>query len=593
MKKILSGNEAVARGCYEYGVHIATAFPGTPSTEILENIIQYSEINSEWSPNEKVAFEVAMGATFAGARTLVAMKHVGLNVAADAFMSMSLIGAPGGLVVVTADDPGMHSSQNEQDNRFYARFAEYPCLEPASSQEAKDFIGKALDISTQFDVPVLFRVTTRICHAQGVVECGERQEIAIKGFEKNPEKFVVLPAHAKKRHVWAKKRLSDLHEFANASDLNQVEMADTNIGIVTSGVAYQYVKEAMPNASVFKLGMTYPLPFQAIEEFSGKVKRLLVVEELEPFIENQLKAHGIICEGKAFWPAVNELNPDLVREGFVKAGLLKSQASSQEPAILLPRPPVFCPGCPHRGVYYALNKLKATVTTDIGCYTLGALPPLSGGDTCVEMGASIGVGVGMAKAKGSGKGIVATIGDSTFLHSGMTGLLNAVNDQSQITIIILDNRITAMTGGQHHPGSGEAVDGTPAFQVDLEQLCRALGVKNIKHMDTYNVKECIDVIGKEMDSEELSVIITNRPCALYPKDNRKAVLQTPFTVDADKCIGCHACFRVSCPAIKASEEKTDKGKFKSFIDIDLCTGCSVCSQVCPVQAITRIKEADA
>ena len=590
MKKILSGNEAVARGCYEYGLHIAAAYPGTPSTEILENIIQYKEIDSEWSPNEKVAFEVAMGATFGGARTLVAMKHVGLNVAADAFMSMSLIGAPGGLVVVSADDPGMHSSQNEQDNRFYARFAEYPCLEPASSQEAKDFVGKALEISTRFDVPVMLRMTTRICHAQGIVECGEREELEIKGFQKDPTKFVVLPAHARQRHVWEKERLKDLQQFAETLDINTTEMKDTEIGVVTSGVAYQYVKEAYPEVSIFKLGMNFPLPLGAIQKFSQQVKRLFVVEELEPFIEDQLKSHGIACEGKIFWPAIGELNPDIVRQGFEKAGVLASSAKADDTEEMLPRPPVFCPGCPHRGVYYTLNKLKATVTTDIGCYTLGALPPLSAGDTCVEMGASIGVGVGMAKAAGSGKGIVATIGDSTFLHSGMTGLLNAVNSKSGITIMILDNRITAMTGGQHHPGSGEAIDGSPAFQVDFENLCRALGAENIRRIDTYNLKETLDILKEEMASDELSVIITNRPCALYPKENRKLVKQTPFRVNHEICIGCHACFRVSCPAISASAELTDKGKTKSQIDPLLCTGCSICAQVCPVQAIVRIGE---
>ena len=480
MRIVLSGNEAVARGCYEYGVHVATAYPGTPSTEILENVAQYPEIYSEWTPNEKVAFEVAMGATFEGARALVAQKHVGLNVAADPFMSMSLIGAPGGFIVVSADDPGMHSSQNEQDNRYYAKFAGYPCIEPSDSQEAKDFIGIGLDISVTFDVPILFRMTTRICHAKGVVECGERQEYEIKGFQRDPKKFVVLPAHGRIRHPLTVERLKKLQAFSEKMPLNRIEEGTNDIGVITDGIAYQYVKEVLPDASVLKLGMSYPLPIEKIRAFSKSVKQLFVVEELEPFIEEQVKAAGIACEGKKYWTNLGEFSPEVVEKGFVDAGVLKTKIVVPEKETVIARPPIFCAGCPHRGLYYSLKKLKALVTTDIGCYTLGVLPPMNSGDTCVEMGASIGVAVGMSKARGDGKGIVATIGDSTFLHSGMTGLLNAVNDQAGITVVIADNRITAMTGGQQHPGTGKTLMGKEAKRADLAKICQALGAERIK-----------------------------------------------------------------------------------------------------------------
>lgn len=587
MKAILSGNEAVARGCYEAGLHVATAYPGTPSTEILETINRYPEIKSDWSPNEKVAFEVAMGACFEGARSLVAMKHVGLNVAADPFMSVSLIGAPGGLIVVSADDPGMHSSQNEQDNRIYARFAGYPCLEPSDSQESKDFVRHALEISIRFDVPVLLRMTTRICHSKGIVTFGERREYPVKGFQKNPQKFVVLPAHARKRHVWAMERLANLRQYVEDTPLNRFEKEKKSIGIITHGVTYQYVKEVIPEASILKLGITYPLPIDSIRRFSKTVDRLFVIEELEPFIETQIKAEGIRCEGKTFWDQLGELSPDRVREGLVKAGVLPAEKEGEPAETVIPRPPVFCPGCPHRAVYVALNKLKARVSSDIGCYTLGALPPLSATDTCVEMGASIGVAVGMAKAKGSGKNIVATIGDSTFLHSGMTGLLNAVSQEAGITVVILDNSITAMTGGQFHPGTGQKLDGSASKSVDLKKICQALGADRIQVVDSYDYEQTKSVLKAEMETEKLSVVFTNRPCALYPPENRKKVKSSPFRVNPDKCIGCHSCFKVSCPAISESDTRTEKGKTQSSIDATMCTGCSVCAQICPVDAIEK------
>jgi indolepyruvate ferredoxin oxidoreductase alpha subunit len=589
MKTILSGNEAVARGCYEYGVHVAAAYPGTPSTEILENISQYPEIYSEWSPNEKVAFEVAMGATFEGARSLCAQKHVGLNVAADPYMSMSLIGAPGGFVVVSADDPGMHSSQNEQDNRFYAKFAGYPCLEPSDSQEAKDFVGIGLDISVEFDVPVLLRMTTRICHSKTVVELKERKEYPVKGFQRDPKKFVVLPAHARALHVKTVERLIKLKQFAEKTTLNRIEKGSNDIGIITDSVSYQYVKEIMPEASVLKLGMCYPLPIQKIRNFAQTVKKLFIVEELEPFIEEQVKAEGISCEGKKYWNNLGELSPERVEEGFQAAGVIKGKPVVYQKEDVMIRPPIFCPGCPHRGLYYSLKKLKALVTTDIGCYTLGVLPPINTGDTCVEMGASIGVAVGISKARSDGKGIVATIGDSTFLHSGITGLLNAVNNKAGITIVIADNRITAMTGGQYHPGTGKTLMGEDTNHVELASLCKALGVKRIKVVDPYLLKETESTLKEEMENDEMSVVITNRPCALFPPENRKLVKDKPFFVDLEKCIGCHTCLKVSCPAISESDEKTGKGLTKSNIDGLLCTGCSVCAQVCPVEAIQQKK----
>ncbi len=587
MKAILSGNEAVARGCYEYGLHVATAYPGTPSTEILENVKNYPEIYCEWSPNEKVAFEVAMGATFEGARSLVAMKHVGLNVAADPFMSMSLIGAPGGFIIVSADDPGMHSSQNEQDNRYYAKFAGYPCLEPSDSQEAKDFVGEALSISSKFDVPVMLRMTTRICHSKGVVEFGQRQQFPVKGFKRDPKKFVVLPAHGRIRHPLTVERLKKLQQFSEETDLNRIEHGTKGVGVITDGVAYQYVKEVLPEASILKLGMSYPLPIEKIRRFSEMVETLFVVEELEPFIEEQIKAQGIGCEGKKYWTNLGELSPDVVESGFIEAGVLEKKRAVPTGEDVIVRPPIFCPGCPHRGLYYVLKKLKAVVTTDIGCYTLGVLPPLESGDTCVEMGASIGVGIGMAKAKGSGKGIVATIGDSTFLHSGMTGLLNGINDRAGITVVIADNRITAMTGGQHHPGTGNTLMGTEGKHINLTELCKALGAKRVRVVDPYMLDEMEKVLSEEMQSDELSVVITNRPCALFPPENRKLIKQNPFYIDSEKCTGCHLCLKVNCPAISESEEKSEKGLTKCIIDGNLCTGCSVCAQVCPVDAIIQ------
>ena len=585
MKTVLSGNEAVARGCYEYGVHVATAYPGTPSTEILENIPLYPEIYCEWSPNEKVAFEVAMGATFEGARVLTAMKHVGLNVAADPFMSVSLIGAPGGFVVVSADDPGMHSSQNEQDNRTYAKFAGYPCIEPSDSQEAKDFIGHALDISLEYDVPVLFRMTTRICHSKCVVELGKRKEFPVTGFKRDINKFVVLPAHARKRHVWAMERLARLMGLSEQTQLNMLERGSTDFAVITDGIAYQYVKEVVPHATILKLGMCYPLPIKKIRVLADSVKRLFIVEELEPFIEEQVRIEGIACEGKQYWNNLGELSPERVEKGFIEAKIIRKKVAVPVKEEVIARPPIFCPGCPHRGLYYTLKKLKAVVTTDIGCYTLGVLPPLEAGDTCVEMGASIGVAVGMAKARGSGRGIVATIGDSTFLHSGMTGLLNSINDKAGITIVIADNRITAMTGGQHHPGTGQTLMGKETKTVQLALLCKALGVERVKVIDPYSLEECKKTLKEEMENDEISVVITNRPCALFPAENRKLIRQKPYTVDLKKCIGCHTCLKVSCPALSESYERTEKGLTKSHIDAALCTGCSICAQVCPVGAI--------
>jgi len=400
----------------------------------------------------------------------------------------------------------------------------------------------------------------------------------------------VLPSNAQVRHVWAEERLAKMKARSEILPINRIEKGSTEFGVVTDGVAYQYVKESVPDASILKLGMSYPLPIEKIRAFASSVKRLFVVEELEPFIEEQLKAEAIPCEGKTYWSNLGELSPEAVARGFIEAGISKKSIFIPDKETVIPRPPVFCPGCPHRGVYYVLNRLKARVTTDIGCYTLGALPPLNAGDTCVEMGASIGVAVGMAKARGSGKGIVATIGDSTFLHSGMTGLLNAVHDDAGITVIIMDNRITAMTGGQHHPGTGKNMRGRQVKSVELAKVCAALGVERIKVVDPYMVEETKKTLREEMETEALSVVITNRPCALYPPENRKRVRQTPFSVDLSECIGCHVCFTVGCPAIGESETRTPKGLTQSRIDAALCTGCSVCAQVCPVNAIIRMED---
>jgi len=585
---VLSGNEAIARGAFESGVKVASAYPGTPSTEILENMAQYGEMHAEWAPNEKVALETAMGASFAGARSLVVMKHVGVNVAADPLFTLSYTGLRGGLVLVTADDPEMHSSQNEQDNRNYAKFAKVPMLEPSDSQEAKDFTLAAFEISEKFDTPVMLRTTTRVSHSKSIVALEEPKTPPVRPeIVKDPVKFVMLPANARKRHPVVEKRMKDLAAFAETFPGNRIEPGDKRVGIITSGVSYQYAKEVYPKASYLKLGMVHPLPQGLIRSFAKEMETLFVVEELDPFIEEQVRAMGITVRGKEAFPLCGELNPNLAEKGLKGS----EPARPNEPvAGLPPRPPIMCPGCPHRGIFSILSKLKLFVTGDIGCYTLGFLPPLSSIDTCVCMGASIGHALGFDKALGPealGK-VVAVIGDSTFLHSGITSLLNVVYNRGAVTLIILDNRTTAMTGRQDHPGTGFTLQGQETSSVDLVKLVKALGVKHVKTVNPYRLAEAERVIKKEANRSEPSVIIAQAPCVLSRRD--RSPFAGAFQVNPAICRGCRSCLRIACPAIEwVNEEGTDREgrKRKGWASVDrfLCNGCSICAQICKFGAI--------
>ncbi len=584
IRELMSGNEAVARGAYEAGVRLASAYPGTPSTEILETLAaKYRSIYSQWSPNEKVAYEVGIGASLGGARTLVAMKHVGLNVAADPFMTHAYTGVNAGFVIVSADDPEMHSSQNEQDNRFYAKFAQVPMLEPSDSQEAKDMMLTGCELSEIFDTPVLLRLTTRISHSKSVVELSDQVKGPDSKFVKDPGKYVMVPANARGRHVVVAERLEKLRNFSEETPLNFVEDNGSRVGIITGGVSYQYAKEVMPDADYLKLGLSFPLPMKKIAEFVESHETVIVVEELEPFYEEQIKAAGIRIEGKKYFGHLGELSPHRVAEGLFKAGVIDEPAAAEIPPAqdMFPRPPVLCPGCPHRGAFMALRKLGVAVTGDIGCYTLGTLKPLNALDTCICMGASIGNAIGMEKVQGYEKGVVAVIGDSTFLHSGVTGLMDAVYNHSNVTVIILDNRATAMTGGQMHPGTGHTLMGEPAHEIDIAALVKALGVKNFRQVDAYDYDAVQSVVKEEMEKEGPSVIQTSRPCVLMPK----RIMDEPYVVDLETCNACGVCFKLSCPAISASDETNKKGKPKAVIDTTLCTGCTLCAQVCAVEAI--------
>lgn len=584
MRELLSGNEAVARGAFEADVKLAVAYPGTPSTEILETIAhRHPSIYSQWSPNEKVAYEVGIGASMGGARALVTMKHVGLNVAADPFMTHAYTGVNGGFIIVTADDPEMHSSQNEQDNRLFASFAKVPMLEPADSQESKDMLLTGLEISEIFDTPVIFRMTTRISHSKGIVELNDVTEVPDKKFVKDPSKYVMVPANARKRHVVITERLKKLQKFSEETSLNFIEDNGSKIGIITGGVAYQYAKEVAPDFDYLKLGFSYPLPMKKIEAFIKAHDTVLVIEELEPFYENQIKTAGFKVEGKKYFSHLGELSPLKVADGLKEAGLINKVdgLTVQVEKDMFPRPPVLCPGCPHRGAFMALKKTGVAITGDIGCYTLGFTEPLSALDSCICMGASIGNAIGMEKVKGSEKGTVAVIGDSTFFHSGVTGLIDAVYNNSNVTIMILDNSATAMTGGQQHPSTGLTLMGEKAGKIDIPQLCKAIGVKRVIEVDAYDYQNIIDVTKEELDQNEPSVIITNRPCVLMPK----RIMNEPYVVDLELCNGCSACFRISCPAIAASDETNDHGRPKAVIDQTMCTGCTLCSQICKPEAI--------
>ena len=576
-KILLSGNEAIARGAYEAGALVAAAYPGTPSTEILENITRYPEIDASWAPNEKVALEVAIGASFGGARALVAMKHVGVNVAADPLFTLAYTGVRGGLVLVTADDPELHSSQNEQDNRNYAKFAKVPMLEPADSQEALEFTRLGFDLSEQFDMPVMLRSTTRISHSKSVVTPGERPaEIPQPGLERDPAKLVMLPGNARKRHVVLEEQLRKLEDWANDQPFNRIESGTGEIGVITSGVAYQYVKEVLPEADVLKIGLVHPLPRRLIRSFAEKYATLYVIEELDPFIEEQVRAMGIRVIGKERLPLCGELTP-----GRLEQALFDREAPHEDQSPELPqRPPNMCPGCPHRGVFMELNRAKAYVTGDIGCYTLGFMPPLSAMDTCICMGASIGNATGISKVLPAEeqRKVVAVIGDSTFLHTGINGLMDMVYNKSNATVIILDNRITAMTGRQENPTSGYTLNDQETYRVDLEQLCRAVGVEHVEVIDPYDIALTRKTLREEMARPAVSVIITTRPCILVPRDNQEK--RPPHYVDVDKCTGCKACLRLGCPAISWNAEEK-----KSTIDTIICTGCKVCQQTCGFDAI--------
>jgi len=589
--RLLSGNEAIAHGAWESGVRVAAAYPGTPSTEILETLAPMPNVYAEWCPNEKVALDVAIGAAYAGSRAMAVMKHVGLNVAADAFFYASMTGMEAGLVIVSADDPQMHSSQNEQDNRRYAKFARVPCLEPTNSQEAKDLVGVALEISEQFDTPVILRPTTRICHSSTPVEIPEERHDAWSGPPKyriDTTKYVMVPGNARKRHPIIEERIARLSEFAETFPYNVVEMGGTRLGIVTNGVSYQYAKEVFPSdqASFLKLGMTYPLPRKLIADFAAKVDRLIVLEELDPFIEEEIRLMGIECEGKSIFPMVGELSPLIVRQCAIEAGLLPESARietvSPEKPPLPPRPPILCPGCPHRATFYVTKKLKLVVNGDIGCYTLAFLPPQGAVHTCGCMGASIGVAHGVAKA-GIQQRHVAAIGDSTFFHTGMPALLNVAYNKSNTITLILDNRITAMTGHQQNPGTGKTLQGQDTVTVEFEPLVRAMGISHVTTVDAYRIKEVETALREALERDEPSVIVVRRECALLPEVRRT---YKPLKVDLSKCNACWACLRTGRPALRKCDEIYVKTK-REKVEIDplLCTGCELCAQVCPVEAI--------
>lgn len=591
MKLLMTGNEAIARGAYEAGVRFASAYPGTPSTEILENVATYKEdIVAEWATNEKVALEAAIGGSIAGARTMASMKHVGVNVAADPLFTFSYTGVNGGMVLITADEPGMHSSQNEQDNRNYAKFAKIAMFEPSTSQEAKDMLKEAFEISEKYDTPVLFRVTTRLCHSKGIVECSDRVEVPIKEYIKNPKKNLTVPAHARVRRIEIDDRMSKLLEYSNNTHLNNYEINDTKIGIVASGMCYTYAKEVFKdNASYMKLGFTNPLPMEKIKEFASKVDNVYVIEENDPFIEEQLKANNIKCHGKDIFPSYGELTPDVIRKSvFGKT----NDTIDYNKDLVVNRPPGLCAGCPHRGFFYELGKRKnVMVTGDIGCYTLGFAPPYNAMDTTICMGASLSSGHGAQKVfnmKENNKiRVVGVLGDSTFFHTGINSLLDVVYNKGNSISVILDNRITGMTGHQQNPGTGYTLQGDVTSEVNIEELVKACGVKHIRTINPNNLSQVKETLDWAFNLEEPSVIITRWPCALK-KFSRQDIeeFNNPFTskcsIDTDKCIGCKLCMKTGCPAISfKSEEKL------VCIDKNQCLGCEVCSQVCPKDAISK------
>jgi len=594
MKKLLSGNEALAMGVYHAGVKVAAAYPGTPSTEILENLSRYPDLHAEWSTNEKVALEVALGASYAGVRVLASMKHVGLNVAGDPYMAAAITGVRGGLVIISADDPGMHSSQNEQDNRYYAKLAKVPVLEPADSQEAYDFIKLAFEISEQYDTPVMLRSTTRISHSKTVVVTQQETPNVCREplFVAEPAKYVMLPAYARARHPLALARLSKLRALSDDCPMNYEITGSAELGIISSGVAFQYAREALPEASFLKLGLNYPLPENLIRRFAAKVKTLVVVEELEPFIEEQVRAMGLPVHGKEFIPQTGELSADIVRRAAVTAGWITGvlEATSRPAArqSLPARPPLLCPGCPHTGLFFTLGSMGKRkvqsygqpgliVTGDIGCYTLGAYPPLAAMDTCACMGAGIGQAQGMEWA-GIPQQVVSVIGDSTFMHSGITSLINAVYNRSKGLVVILDNGTTAMTGHQPHPGSGTTAQGQTSTPVSLEALVRAAGVESMAVVDAFDLGAIRGALKDGLEYQGMSVVIVRGPCAVAVRAKVKAL-----SVDVTKCDRCGVCLRLGCPAIQTADGQT-------VISTAQCIACGLCRQLCVRKAIVSPEE---
>ena len=579
MKKLMLGNEAVARGLYEAGCSFVSSYPGTPSTEITEAIAKYDEVYAEWAPNEKVAMEAAFGASFAGKRSFCAMKHVGMNVAADPLFTISYTGVNGGMVIGVADDPGMHSSQNEQDSRHYAIAAKVPMLEPADSKEALEFAKLAYELSEKYDTPIIIKMCTRVAHSQSLVETSDRKEAPQKPYEKNIQKYVMMPGMAIKRHPIVEKRMKDLAEYAETAPINRIEDgADKSIGIITSSTCYQYVKEVLGDKHpVLKLGMINPLPSKKIKDFASSVKQVIVVEELDAIIETHCRNLGIDVKGKELFGPLGEFSQNMIAE---KLGQNVPEGYTLEENIPV-RPPVMCAGCPHRGLFYTLKKNNVTVLGDIGCYSLGAAAPLSAMEYTICMGASVSGVHGFNKAnegRSDGK-CVAVIGDSTFMHSGVTGLINIAYNESNSTVIILDNSITGMTGHQDNPTTGRNLKGDPCTKIDLETLCRAVGIKRIKVVDPYNLEQCDAALKEELAADEPSVIIARRPCALLKYVKHPG----PISCDHDKCVGCRACMNVGCPAISIVDKK-------AVIDNTLCTGCGVCGQLCKLGALGR-KEA--
>jgi indolepyruvate ferredoxin oxidoreductase alpha subunit len=595
MKQLLSGNEAIALGAYHAGMAVATAYPGTPSTEILENIARMDGVYAEWAINEKVALEVGLGASYAGVRTLVSMKHVGLNVAADPFFAASTTGVVGGLVIVSCDDPGEHSSQGEQDNRHFARFAKVPMIEPTNSQEAYDLMGLAFEISEKFDTPVMFRSTTRISHCKAVVDVTKERKADLNkaGFKRWPEKFVMVPSNARVRRVAMEERIDKLQEYVEQFPFNEMITGDKKLGVISNGVAYQYAREVFKDASHLKLTTLYPLPVNLIKKFAAEVEKLIVVEEIDPYIENEVRRLGIAVEGKKFIPIIGELNPEIVENGAVNAGILRpatptAEKAEPQPVKLPARRPQLCAGCPHVATEYALRRLGVrtqgsgveigkndiVVTSDIGCYTLGVYPPLAALDTCACMGASIGQALGLEKAGVSNK-IVAVLGDSTFMHSGITGLIDVVYNQGTITVIILDNHTTAMTGHQGHPGTGISARGEKVQEVDIEALVKGIGIKDVNVVDAFDLQSIEKTVKRCVATEAPSVIIVRGACPLATKKKG-----TPLEVDADVCSGCLDCLKIGCPAITVADGL-------AYIDAGFCNGCGVCAQVCPNDAISE------